>query len=124
MRHLIRLANGTRISHTAVRAIEARALGRPHIDQSGREWPALVVVETRNQVLRVPCASFAEAEAMRETLDAEVEQRARREQRRRDEGGDLHARGYGGFDDLASAHLGPVTEPLTPPPARQHAEAL
>jgi hypothetical protein len=73
MRPLLRLANGTRLAHTAVRAIDARELSRPHVDRDGREWPAMVVIETRNQILRVPCASFAEALAMRDELGADVD---------------------------------------------------
>lgn len=68
MARLIQLTSGAFIDPAAVQMVDARALMRPHIDPAGVEWPAVVVIETRRQVLRVPCATFEEAEHLRDTI--------------------------------------------------------
>lgn len=69
---LLQLPNGTFVALRAIQAIEARTLAREHVDHAGRSWPAAVVIETRTQMLRVPCASFAQAEALRDEIGALV----------------------------------------------------
>ena len=75
MQPMIRLANGTRVDHFAVRMIEARELYRQHTDRDGRVWEAAVHVETKSQLIRVLCATYEEALAMRDALGDEVDRR-------------------------------------------------
>lgn len=68
MSRLIQLPSGTFIAPGAIQMVEARSLMRPHVDHAGQEWPAMVFIETRNQVVRVPCATFADAENLRDAI--------------------------------------------------------
>lgn len=68
MSRLIQLPSGTFIAPGAIQMVEARSLMRPHVDHAGQEWPAMVCIETRNQVVRVPCASFVDAENLRDAI--------------------------------------------------------
>lgn len=70
MADLIRLPTGSHVAAEAIRSLEARPCGTPYIDNQGRAWPAYLIVETRNQIMRVPCASMADAEALRDELAA------------------------------------------------------
>lgn len=68
MSRLIQLPSGTFIAPGAIQMIEARSLMRPHVDHAGQSWPAMVFVETRNQVVRVPCSNFVAAENLRDAI--------------------------------------------------------
>jgi len=68
MSALIHLASGAFVHPGAIQMVDARALMRPHIDPAGVEWPAVVIIETRRQVLRVPCATFEDAEDLRDEI--------------------------------------------------------
>lgn len=87
---LMTLPNGTRVAPAAVRLIDARELVRPYRDHSGQTWPALVTIETRGYIVRIPCASLAGAEAMRDEIASQIEHArttgnsAREDQRRGD----------------------------------------
>ena len=72
MARLIQLPTGTYVAPDAIRLVEARSLGRPYVDHEGAEWPAMVCIETRNQVVRVPCATFAEAVRLRDCIGGTV----------------------------------------------------
>ncbi len=65
---LHRLPSGSYVLPRKIRAIEARPLRHAFIDRTGRQWPAAVYVETRHQVLRVPCESLEAAYALRDEL--------------------------------------------------------
>ncbi len=65
---LIQLTSGAFVDPAAVQMVDARSLTRPHIDPGGGEWPAVVIIETRRQVLRVPCLTFQQAEQLRDTI--------------------------------------------------------
>lgn len=70
--HLYTLPNGSLVSLGAIHAIEARMPRHPIRDAAGHEYPALVVIETRNQILRVPCTSGRAALALRDEIGALV----------------------------------------------------
>lgn len=68
MSRLIQLPSGTFIAPGAIQMVEARSLMRPHVDRAGQEWPAMVFIETRNQVVRVPCSNFVAADNLRDAI--------------------------------------------------------
>lgn len=85
MPRLIRLPSGTRIAPDAIRLIDAPDMRKPWIDSAGTAWPAMIVIETKHQVYRQPCASHDEAVALREHIarqcDAVDDEREAREAR-------------------------------------------
>jgi hypothetical protein len=78
---MIQLPDGSLVDPDAIRMIEARTLRTPWTDAAGKEWPAAVTLETHRQLLRIPCASAAEATQLRDMIGACVN--ARGKQRRR-----------------------------------------
>jgi len=73
MVQLIRLPTGSRIAPSAVRLLEARTLHKPMIGDDGAPYRAMVAIETRTQFVRIPCASYADAVALRDALAEEID---------------------------------------------------
>lgn len=106
MARLIQLPSGTFIAPGAIQMIEARSLARPYVDQGGQEWPAMVFIETRNQVVRVPCTTFVAAENLRDAIGDLVNANHAQAQERR-----ARERGSNGGSSLPGQMMSPrVTE--------------
>lgn len=68
MAALLELPTGSLVAPSAIQALESRLLSRPYFDRDGKAWPALLIVETRSQVLRVPFDDIAAANKLRDKL--------------------------------------------------------
>lgn len=70
---LIRLPNGNVVAPGAITAIEAHENAQPYVDKAGATFLARVVVETvKGPPQRFSCATFADAERLRDDLIAQV----------------------------------------------------
>lgn len=78
-RHLIRLPNGTLLSHHAIRAVRAQHLSKPFLARDGVASHAAVVIETRNQIIRMFCLTHEDAQRIRDQIGAAVDERFERE---------------------------------------------
>ena len=72
---LMVLPTGTRVAHSAIRVVQARALRTPFCDDDGTISLAQVLIETRSNNLLVPCATLADAERLRDEIADEVDRR-------------------------------------------------
>lgn len=69
---MIDLGEGAFVSPQAIQSVAARKQRRLYIDDAGHEWPWVVRVETRQQMMLIPCADREAAAATAQRIAAAV----------------------------------------------------